>query len=229
MNVLIAVATELEAAVFFKHKKCVKSFFYNRLIYSFKERSNTFDVYITGIGMVATTYSLQLLLLKKKYELVLNIGIAGVFTTSNLQITQLVYVTRDYFSECGAEDGDQFIKADELFANLEPNYKQSTFKVQTASYPAYTICKLPNVTGITVNTIHGNTKNIDKVISLFSPDVESMEGAAVLYVCNQLNIQVAQIRAISNFVSIRNTKEWKISQALSNLQKFLFDEFIPKL
>lgn len=44
-----------------------------------------------------------------------------------------------------------------------------------------------------------------------------MEGAAVFYVANQLNIPAIQIRSISNYVEPRDRANWKIQEALSSL------------
>ncbi|MDB4583087.1 hypothetical protein N9164_08040, partial [Draconibacterium sp.] len=48
---------------------------------------------------------------------------------------------------------------------------------------------------------------------------ESMEGAAVFYVCNWLGVSCYQIRAISNFVEPRDSSKWNIPLALENLKE----------
>jgi futalosine hydrolase len=52
----------------------------------------------------------------------------------------------------------------------------------------------------------------------FNPQIESMEGAAVFYVCLKTNINCIQIRTISNNVERRNKNNWNIPLALKNLQ-----------
>jgi futalosine hydrolase len=44
-----------------------------------------------------------------------------------------------------------------------------------------------------------------------------MEGAAVLYVAEMLDIPAIQIRSISNYVEPRNRENWKIKEAIENL------------
>jgi len=77
------------------------------------------------------------------------------------------------------------------------------------------------VEGVTVNKVHGSQLSIQKVIKQFSPDVESMEGAAVSYVCMQQQIKFIQIRAISNYVEKRNKSAWNIPLAVRNLNIML--------
>ena len=77
--------------------------------------------------------------------------------------------------------------------------------------------RLVNVSSITVNTIHGNKKNIAEILERLNPDVESMEGAACMMVCQKFNIPSLQIRSISNFIEERNKEKWNLSLAIKNL------------
>ena len=107
------------------------------------------------------------------------------------------------FSEIGFENGMEF----DNFSDFEIT---NTFKVEGKT-------NLQKVTGITVNTVHGNEDSIAKIVSRFNPDVESMEGAACFMVCERFEIPCIQIRAISNKVEKRNTESWNLDLAISNL------------
>jgi futalosine hydrolase len=48
-----------------------------------------------------------------------------------------------------------------------------------------------------------------------------MEGAAVYFVCNEMNIPVIQIRAISNYIEPRNKSNWDIKKAIKSLEEFI--------
>ena len=76
---------------------------------------------------------------------------------------------------------------------------------------------LLKVKSSTVNTVSGNTTTIKKIKNRLSPDIETMEGAAVFRVCNDFNIPCMQIRSVSNFVGERNKKNWDIDLAIKNL------------
>lgn len=82
-----------------------------------------------------------------------------------------------------------------------------------------TLKNLPPVSGITVNTVHGNSDSIKKVVRRFHPDIETMEGAAFFYACSQQKIPCLQIRAVSNYVAMRNKSAWNIPLAVKNLNE----------
>jgi len=134
------------------------------------------EVLITGVGMVNTAFMMGRYI-NSLYDLVINVGVCGAFDRQ-LELGQLVRVTSDILSEMGAEDGEEFLKYDEL--NLPGEYIFS----ENYSIPNSWIDPLKKVKGITVNTVHGNEVNIKKVQQLYQPYVESMEGAAFFAACS---------------------------------------------
>ncbi len=165
------------------------------------------DSLVTGIGMVATAHSLTEKLVSEKFNLVVNIGITGSFNR-RMKIGQVVQVNSDRLIELGAEDGDRFVPADEM-GWVEFDQLEFVSPIELKG--------LVNANGITVNRVHGNAESIRKTVEEFNPDVESMEGAAVAYVCRQMDIPWVQIRSISNRVEPRNKDNWDIPLALKNL------------
>src|SRR5882757_5768977 len=126
------------------------------------------DVLITGVGMVATAASCARAMARHSYDLALNLGVCGSFDQF-FDPGTVVHVLSDRLSEMGAEDGGRFMTLQELelpgeseFVNLEP-----------PSNPE--IDQLPTVTGITVNTVHGDERSIAAIVERCSPQVESME------------------------------------------------------
>jgi futalosine hydrolase len=164
---------------------------------------------ITGIGMLATAIAVTHELSKKKYDLVINAGIAGAFDRT-LSLGEVVEVTEDVLSELGVEDDEVFKTFDEV--DLEVNNQI----ISPSS-----LSSLKSVRGITVNTVHGNEASIEKVFQKWKPQVESMEGAACMIACQKQNIPCIQIRAISNYVEKRNKAAWDIPLAIENLNKQL--------
>ena len=162
----------------------------------------THDRIITGLGMLNTCMRLTKKLSEKHYDLVINMGIAGSFN-SKFKIGDVVEVEKDIISEIGYETEDGFFEFDEF--NVKTTFVN---KVKT---------KLPKVTSITVNTVHGKNKNIIDVVQRLNPDIENMEGAAVFKVCEEFSIPCMQIRAISNKVEERNKNNWNTSLAIENL------------
>lgn len=89
-------------------------------------------------------------------------------------------------------------------------------------HPFFETSVLPAVKGITVNKIGDNDSQNITVKEKFSPDVESMEGAAFHYVCLQQKINFLQLRGISNHVGERDKSKWEIKESIKNLNKELF-------
>ncbi len=202
---LIVAATYGEVAQTFEHFGWQQANFVE---------NNDFDILITGVGITATAFELGKHL-NNTYTLVLNLGIAGSFDHT-IALGSLVNITTDTFSELGAENGEDFIGIDEL------GFGKSSYTSNFISENSL-IKNLPTVKGITVNTVHGNTKSIEQTLKRFNVRTESMEGAAVFYACERLNIPILQIRSISNYIEQRNRDNWKITLAIKNLNEWLIN------
>jgi futalosine hydrolase len=171
---------------------------------------------VTGVGMVATAFALGKHLADKKHDLVINLGIAGSFDRS-VGIGELVEITKDTFAELGAEDHQEFLTIGDL------GFGEDTFYPSTKLADLYNLFNnfnMKTADAITVNTVHGNEASIEKVAARLKPQVESMEGAAFFYACNQLDVPCIQIRAVSNYVEKRNRDNWNVGLAIKNLNTF---------
>lgn len=173
------------------------------------------DTVITGVGMVATAFELGRILHENEYDLLINIGIAGCFDR-NLKIGEVVQVTSESFVELGAEDDQQFIPIEQL------GYGRSRFESSLLHGENVMLPFLPQGHGITVNKVHGNADSIAKVQQL-NPNscIESMEGAAVFFAADKMDLPVIELRGISNYVEKRNRATWNIPLAIMNSNKAL--------
>jgi futalosine hydrolase len=175
-----------------------------------------FDVVITGVGMVATAFAMGSHFAVKKYDLAINLGIAGSFDL-DIPLGEVVEVIADELSELGAENDELFMPIAQLgfgesryLASSALRYHTKTIKVKAAN-------------AITVNTVHGNDLSIQRVTARLAPQLESMEGAAFFYSCQQAGVPCLQIRAVSNYVEKRNRDNWQIGLAIKNLNNFAID------
>ena len=166
------------------------------------ENVRNFPVLITGVGMVNTAINLTKELIKSDYDLVINMGIAGSFS-DDVKIGDVVEVVEDTFSEIGFEDGDKFSEF-------------TDFRIKT-SYSVKSKTNLRKAKGVTINTVHGKEDSITEIVNRINSDIETMEGASVFKVCEELDVSYMQIRAISNNVEIRNKNNWDINLAIRNL------------
>ncbi len=212
MNILIVSATQFEVKPLLDFLEIENAIVgVNKAINA--PLGNTITVLITGIGMVNTAYMMGKYN-KSSYDLVINAGVCGAFD-KNLELGELVNVTEDILSELGAENGETFLTYDQL--NLPGEHRFTVNKKE--SY--FMINLLKKVKGITVNTIHGNDISISKVIELYNPTIESMEGAAFFAACENNINNFLQIRAISNYVEKRDKANWQMPLAIQNLNDFL--------
>lgn len=171
----------------------------------------------TGVGMVATSAWCSRTLVEHSYAMALNVGVCGSFDRT-LEPGTVVHTLSDRIVELGAEDDDRFLTIEDLGLTDCDNAPYTRAELRNPSPPANDVLlKLPRVSGITVNTVHGNERSIAAVMQRFKPQVETMEGAAFMYACMIHGVQFAQVRAVSNFVEKRNRGAWKMSEALGNL------------
>jgi len=201
MKILIVAATEFEIA---------------KSIPTLKEYQ--VDYLITGVGMTATAFALGSRLAVESYDLLLNVGIAGTFDTSQ-RLGTLVSVIQDSIFELGAEDQEEFIPIEKLGFGQSSFQEKLPEKTLKSSYT-----RLLRVPGITVNKVHGNKNTIELLRTSFAPHtIETMEGAAFFYAASQVNTPAIQVRALSNYVESRNTENWEISKAVEELNAWLIE------
>ena len=208
MRILLVAATDPEVSRILERMYSTPTA--DACVDTYTHGSHEIDVLITGVGMVATAAWCSRALAQTPYDLALNLGVCGSFDEF-IEPGTVVHVVSDRLAELGAEDGEQFLTLEELqlpgeseFVNLDP-----------PSNPE--IDQLPAVTGITVNTVHGNERTIAAITGRFRPQVESMEGAAFMSACRMHKVQFAQVRAVSNLVERRNRGVWKLDEAIRNL------------
>lgn len=173
------------------------------------------DLLITGIGVAFTIYHLTTSLVQTRYDMVIQAGIAGSFT-DHLQPGEVVLVRQDTFADCGTEENGVFKNSfDSGLANenefpFERGWLINQNEFLDAGF-------LKTVKAITINKITNNKKQINQQKNIFKADIESMEGAALHYVCLQTGIPFLQIRSISNKVGERDKSKWRMKEAIRNL------------
>lgn len=214
MKILIVAANWMEVNLLVDEMEKIKE--KSHLLKNYRLGELMVDVLITGLGTVFTTFHLTNTLRDDKYDLVLNIGIAGSLTRE-LKIGEVVNVVYEEFADLGIETPNDFRTLFEA-GFIEINEYPFENGVLKATYSMDEF-NLKKVRGITSNKSHGKPSSIQNIYTKFSAHTESMEGAAVFFVCNWMGIACCQIRAISNFVEPRDHSKWDIPTALDNLNK----------
>ena len=220
MRVLLVAATQPEIGLLISDFGFSISDLAMPTVYSLPTPNSQLTTLITGVGMVATAFSLGQHLATHQYDLAINFGIAGSFDRS-IALGEVVEVVEDSLSELGAEDDEDFLSIEKL------GFGESHFKPSARLYD-FGITHIRQVNAITVNTVHGNERSIEKLSTRIQPQLESMEGAAFFYACKQAGLPCLQIRAVSNYVEKRNRDAWQIGLAIKNLNSFAV-EFLKKV
>lgn len=207
-NILLIAATAIEIRPFLK------------FIEKEKKGDTGIDILVTGIGLTACTYFLQKQLSLKKYDLVLQAGVAGCFDSS-VNLGSVLVVERDTIAD---QSVVELRKLKTLFNLGKLPANQFPFKNDWLINPYKVIMKktgIKKVKGISVNQISTDKKMITFYKNTFNPTTESMEGAALHYVCLMENLPFLQLRSISNYIGERNKKKWDMQDSIVNLNDVL--------
>jgi futalosine hydrolase len=217
MKILFVGATCFELYQFFENLKQEKN--NTGPIFHYRWNDLEVDLIVTGLGMTFTTYFLTKALSLSNYDLVINAGIAGTFK-DEISLGTVVNVKSEQFCDFGIEEPGKIntiFEAGFADPNIFPfdggkMYNPNKFKG----------LDLPVVHAVTGNISHGDPISIERIRRDFDPDIESMEGAAIFYVCLQEKIPFLEIRAISNYIELRDTDKWDIPATLENLTRELY-------
>jgi futalosine hydrolase len=217
MNCLLIAATAKEIAPFLKY--------YGNAQKKISADLNI-DILITGIGLTATAYHLTKQFQIKRPDFVIQAGVAGCFDTQ-LPLGSVIAIKQDTIAD---ESVIEMKKLKTLFdLKLLPQNQFPFTKGWLVNKT--TLLKKSKLTaekGISVNQISTSKEMIRFYRNEFNPVAESMEGAALHYVCLMEKIPFLQIRSISNYIGERNKKNWNMKQSILNLNDELI-RIIEKL
>ena len=216
-TLLVASATSFELAPlmeFLNQEGNKKSFF----TYEY----NGISIYplVTGVGPTFTAFALSRFTDIKNIDYAINIGIAGAFNR-DVNIGDTFQIDRDCFGDLGVEENDgqmtdvfdlELMKANDFPFSQKWMINDTKKKMESS---------LPSASCLTVNCVSGVESTILKRKEKYDADLESMEGAAFAYACKMMQMDYLQIRSVSNYVEVRNKKNWNIEQAIHHANKEL--------
>ena len=178
---------------------------------------------LTGIGATSTSYRLtkQLCSTETPYDLVVNTGIAGSFS-EEFPIGAVARIDKEYFGDLGFETFSGF---QTLFEYQILDADTFPFKGGALNAPLLgdrlenALSHIKKASSVTVQTVSGLPEKTDRLRMGFSPQIESMEGAAFFYICLLERLPFIELRSVSNEVGERDRTKWNIPLALENLKK----------
>lgn len=218
MNLLICAATEMELQPLLPllelHRKANPT------------ENLKWNVAVTGVGLVNTAFHLTAHLSKHKYDLAVNLGVCGSFT-SMLNSGDVVRIHKDRFGDWGANEQKGFVDVFDMGLEDPNKFPFDGGWIYEQPHPAVPPTHIPTVDAFTVNTVRESGLELSKY--KYDALVESMEGAAFFFVCRQYNLPCLQLRAVSNAVGVRDKSKWKMKDALQNLNEYFAYKVIRKL
>ena len=187
------------------------------------ERRGFFDYYyqdkvistlVTGVGMMQTAFAMARYNRISEVGCAIQIGVAGSYH-QNFSLGSVVQVTKDRYADLGVEEADgSFTDVFEMGLMPEqPSLYENGWLENSLNFNL----DIPKVTGLTVNKVHGNQSSIHAVTQKYTADVETMETAAFMYACQQMDVAFLALRGISNYVEPRNRAGWHLERAITEV------------
>jgi futalosine hydrolase len=177
------------------------------------------EVIEVGVGPVEAGIGTARALAAKRYDAVINAGIAGGFR-DRCTVGDAVVVSREDYVDLGLENGSAFplpgglelVRHVEASAGLLRPFLDGLIPVIVGR-------------GVTSATVTSTTARALVLAHRFRADVESMEGFAVLRAAQLAGVPAIEIRGVSNLVGERESNEWNFSAgaeaAIATTEAFL--------
>lgn len=181
----------------------------------------------SGVGMLASAVSLTRVVQEEKPDLLIQLGIAGTFD-EKLALGKVVCIRDESLGDLGVQEDGKWkdIFDLKLEKSSYPPFERRKLPNQWLS--EYNLLKLPEVSAVTINEITTSEDRKQQILRKYEAVTESMEGAALHYVCRNFNIPFIQMRAISNYIGERDKTKWEIKASIENINQALI-KYLEKL
>lgn len=174
----------------------------------------------TGIGAVNAAWALGQTLARQRPRQAIQVGIAGSYDPA-IPVGAVVEVQEEIFGDLGADAPAGFQDLEAMGFGLGETGGQLVYNHLQNPQPAFS--DLPQVRGVTLNTVSGTTAGIAEQVRRWQPQVESMEGAAFFLAMLRSGVPFSELRGISNRVEPRNRARWQPVEAAQQVQQALWD------
>jgi len=176
---------------------------------------------LTGVGSIPTAWSLTRMAVRRRPDCVIQAGIAGCFIPG--RIGQVMAIKEEALGDVGVHEHGAFKSVFDLNL-MDRNTPPFTNSLLVNPYKKWLDSTgLQQVRAVTINEITTNPARIEWYQQNIAPVVESMEGAALHYVCLHENIPFLQLRAVSNDIGQRDKSKWDFKASIAALNKELTD------
>ena len=177
------------------------------------------DILITGVGMPAAVYQMTKAVLTQRPSLVVQAGLAGCLDHS-FSLGDVVLVKNETIGDLGVEEQQGFHSLFDFHLLNTNSFPWNNKRLPNKNELLDQI-NLQQVNGVTINEISTVPARMDYYKNTLGAQIESMEGAALHYVCLQEKIPFLQIRSLSNFAGERDKSKWVLKESIAHLNLHL--------
>ncbi|MCX8070013.1 MAG: futalosine hydrolase [Thermodesulfovibrionales bacterium] len=217
----IIIPTLLEADFILK-KVSVKDFkiiqgkpFYNSSILDIDA-----VISISGIGKANAAHSVGLMIELYKPSRLINIGVAGAYANSGLDIGELAIAEREIYADEGLMTSNgQFASMQSLNLPLANINDKRFFNEFETFVPESIKVYLKRGTFLTVSSCTGSSKMAETLEKKYNAICENMEGCAMAHIASLSGLPFIEIRAISNIIKDRDKTGLNKSDLLKSAEK----------
>lgn len=195
VNILICVATNFEAPVIHE------------------QSGRRVRVIETGVGPVNAAHAATLAIVQDKPDVIIVCGVAGAYPSSGLQIGDVVSAAAEIYGDLGAQSPSGFLDMEALGFPVVTAPTVFFNELPLQVFPTNQVARF-----VTVSTCTGTDAVARAIESRTGGAVENMEGAAVAHVALIHGIPVGEVRGISNIVTNRDKKSWRLKDAAAVAQ-----------
>jgi futalosine hydrolase len=157
-------------------------------------------------------------ILQQRPQFIVSCGIGGAYPSSGLQIGEVACAEVEIYGDLGAQSPSGFL-----------DMKALGFPVVRGPNPLFNEIPIGvrplerRVRFVTVSTCTGTEADAHALEQRTQGAVENMEGAAIAHVGHLYGIAVGEVRGISNMVTNRDKKSWRIIEASEAAQRAVID------
>jgi len=175
---------------------------------------------VTGVGPVVAAANLGSYLAGQgsMVDGVLNIGVAGAYFDSGLELLDICLARQEIVGDFGICMQDEILDfAPGIIQPNSPIALENQISERIAGILEVNSIPYKVANFVTVNCCSGTRKRGDFLRKKFRAGCENMEGAGVAMVCKNFNIPCVELRCVSNTVEDRNMDTWLLDQAIAKI------------
>jgi len=173
----------------------------------------------TGVGPVNAAHAVTLAIVQEKPKAIIACGVGGAYPASGLTIGDVVCAEREIYGDLGAQSPEGFLDMKTLGFPVVSGSSAPLFN----DLPMQLFPASQRVNFVTVSTCTGTSAVAQTLQTRTAGAVENMEGAAIAHVAHLHGVPVGELRGISNVVTNRDRRSWKLKQAAEAAQRVLLD------